>query len=105
MKKFVLAFAVFAAAGLPTIALAGEASTENASPVQMSDDEMDNVTAAGNAFGHETAPGQLRKLSGFEAVQGGGKAFAPGQQKKLSGSLAVQGGGKNFAPGQIRKGL
>ena len=105
MKKFAIAFAVFAAAGLPSLALAGEATGEHAAQVQMSDEEMDNVTAAGNAFGHETAPGQLRKLSGFDVVQGGGKAFAPGQLKKLSGSLAVQGGGKNFAPGQIRKGL
>jgi hypothetical protein len=103
MKKFVLAFAVFAAAGLPTIALAGEATAENASPVQMSDDEMDNVTAAGNAYGHATAPGQLKLQAG---VLGHGKDFAPGQKKhELLGTLSVQGGGKQFAPGQIRKGL
>jgi hypothetical protein len=102
-KCVVLTFVVLTAAALPTFALAGEDAGANASLVQMSDEEMDNVTAAGNAFGHAIAPGQLKKQSGV-TVQGGGKLYAPGQLKKQSG-LRVQGGGKLYAPGQIKKGL
>ena len=105
VKQCVLTFVILTAATLPSFALAAEGAAGNSAPVQMSDMEMDNVTAAGNAFGRETAPGQLRKLSGLKEVAGGGKAFAPGQLKKLSAGAKIQGGGKVFAPGQIRKGL
>jgi hypothetical protein len=85
LRNYVLALAVLAAAGLPSLAMAGATqgnATVAASPAQMNDKEMDNVTAGGNAFGKPTAPGQIKKLSGDTKVQGWGRLYAPGQIKK-----------------------
>jgi len=60
MKKHVLVLAAFAVAALPAVAMAGDAEQANIVPagaIQLSDDEMDNVSAAGKA----DAPGQLMK--------------------------------------------
>ena len=58
MRKYVLTLAVLAAAALPSLAMAGETEQVNAvvaaGPTQMSDGEMDNVTAGappGGNFG------------------------------------------------------
>jgi hypothetical protein len=60
--KYVLALAVFAVVALPVVAMAGDAEQANvvaAGAVQLSDEEMDNVSAAGKA----DAPGQLMKAN------------------------------------------
>jgi hypothetical protein len=61
MRKYVLTLAVLAALPLPGLAMAGDAEQANAvvaaGAVQLSDEEMDNVSAAGKA----NAPGQLMK--------------------------------------------
>jgi len=60
MKKYVLALAAFAVATLPVVAMAGDAeqtSAMAAGAVQLSDQELDNVSAAGKA----SAPGQLMR--------------------------------------------
>ena len=62
MKKYVLALAAFAVAGLPVMAMAGDAEQANAvaaGAVQLSDQELDNVSAAG--LGKAGAPGQLMR--------------------------------------------
>ena len=58
--KYVLALAVFAVVALPVVAMAGDAEQANAvaaGAVQLSDQELDNVSAAGKA----NAPGQLMR--------------------------------------------
>lgn len=62
MRKYVLTL-VLAAVPLPNLARAGDAQQADAivaaGAVQMSDEEMDNVSAAGLALGKNgTAPGQ-----------------------------------------------
>jgi hypothetical protein len=50
MRKYVLILAVIAAASLPTLAMAEDAEHQNPPMAQLSDEEMDKVTAAGSPF-------------------------------------------------------
>jgi hypothetical protein len=90
MRKYVLTLAVLAAAPL-LLAMPGNAQQANsvvaAGAVPLSDEEMDNVSAAGlgdwvaGLFGKDRAPGQkLRALRNSGELAGA--TGAPGQQVK-----------------------
>lgn len=88
--KYVLALAVFAVVALPVVAMAGDAEQANAvaaGAVQLSDQELDNVSAAG--LGRANAPGQLMRaqLSTRSLVQcaHGNSCNAPGKTFGASG--------------------
>jgi hypothetical protein len=104
MRKYVLSLAVLMTASLPSLATAGDAEQANADMagvVQLSDEEMDNVSAAGLAIGKANAPGQqLKALRLSIACDKGKSCSAPG--KNNVGALAVGGqrpGASRFAPG------
>jgi hypothetical protein len=102
MRKYILTLAVLAAAPLPGLAMAADAEQANAvvaaGAVQLSDEEMDNVSAAGLGdwfadvlgWGQDRAPGQKLK-SGQIAIQTEGGSTSPGQYVK------------QYAPGQVKK--
>ena len=85
MRKYVLTLSVLVAASLPNVAMAGDAEQANAviaaGAIQLSDQEMDNVSAAG--LGRSNAPGQLMKLQRSLQVQiqceHGKSCYAPGR--------------------------
>jgi len=119
MRKYVLTLAVLAAAPL-LLAMPGNAQQANsvvaAGAVPLSDEEMDNVSAAGlgdwfadlfGESGKSAAPGQKLK-SGQVAIQKGGggqqaKQYARGQQlKQFRLDTACTGPGKSCsAPGHL----
>jgi hypothetical protein len=95
--KYVFALAVFAVVALPCVAMAGDAEQANAvaaGAVQLSDQELDNVSAAG--LGKAGAPGQLMKQLRLQQslVQcaHGNSCNAPGRTR----------GASSFAPGHNR---
>lgn len=97
MRKYVLTLAVLVAASLPSLAMAVDAEQTDAGifgVVQLSDEEMDNVSAAG--LGKANAPGQLLKQQRLLRVQTvcehGNSCNAPGRTK----------GASSFAPRNIR---
>jgi hypothetical protein len=86
MRKYVLTLAVLAAVPLPSLAMAGDAEQANAvvaaGAVQLSDEEMDNVSAAG--LGKASAPGQLMRanrllLQSQVPCAHGKSCYAPGK--------------------------
>jgi hypothetical protein len=84
MRKYVLILAVLAAVPFPGLAMAGDAEQGNvlaAGAVQLSDQELDNVSAAG--LGKANAPGQLMRaqISTLSLVQcdHGNSCNAPGK--------------------------
>jgi hypothetical protein len=118
MRKYVLTLAVLAAVPL-LLAMPGNAQQANsvvaAGAVPLSDEEMDNVSAAGlgdwfadlfGESGKSAAPGQKLK-SGQVAIQSeggrGARQYARGQQlKQLRLDTACTGPGKSCsAPGHL----
>jgi hypothetical protein len=99
--KYVLALAVFAVVALPVVAMAGDAEQANAvaaGAVQLSDQELDNVSAAGKA----DAPGQLMKA---QLSQLGIPCTGPGKSCNAAGRLQslyaqTNHGASSFAPGR-----
>jgi hypothetical protein len=86
MRKYVLTLAVLAAVPFPGLAMAGDAEQANAvvaaGAVQLSDEEMDNVSAAG--LGKASAPGQLMRanrllLQSQVPCAHGKSCYAPGK--------------------------
>jgi hypothetical protein len=71
MRKYVLTLAVLATVSLPSLAMAGDDEQANAVVVagaaQLSDEQMDNVSAAG--LGKAKAPGQLMKQQRLLRIQ------------------------------------
>jgi hypothetical protein len=90
MRKYILILAVLAAVPFPGLAMAGDAE-QAAGAVQLSDQELDNVSAAG--LGKAGAPGQLMKQLRLQQslVQcaHGNSCNAPGRTR----------GASSFAPG------
>jgi hypothetical protein len=91
--------------------MAGDAEQANAlvaaGAVQLSDEEMDNVSAAG--LGKENAPGQLLKQQRLDLLtvcDGPGKSCsAPGHNKVGAQALGAQSrpGASGFAPGHNKE--
>jgi hypothetical protein len=85
MKKYVFSLAVLMTASLPSLAIAGNAEQANGDMpgvVQLSDEEMDNVSAAGLAIGKANAPGQqLKALRLTSTCDKGKSCSAPGKNK------------------------
>ena len=83
MRKYVLSLAVLMTVSLPSLAIAGDADQANADmagAVHLSDEEMDNVSAAG--LGKANAPGQLLKALRLTITCDKGKSCsAPGKIK------------------------
>jgi hypothetical protein len=85
MRKYVLTLAVLAAVSFPNLAMAGDA--DQASPVtaagavQLSDQELDSVSAAG--LGRANAPGQLMRAQlvtqSLVVCEHGNSCNAPGK--------------------------
>jgi hypothetical protein len=110
MRKYVLTLAVLAVAPL-LLAMPGNAQQANsvvaAGAVPLSDEEMDNVSAAGLALGKNgLAPGQLMKTLQLQlqvetVCQHGRSCYAPGQIKGASTLAAgVNHGNSGSAPGR-----
>jgi hypothetical protein len=106
MRKYVLTLAVLATVPFSGLAMAGEPDPTNtvlaAGAVQLSDEEMDNVSAAGKA----DAPGQLMRTQllqvqvSTECTKPGNSCNAPGRLKSLQAhTLGVAHGASSFAPG------
>jgi hypothetical protein len=89
--KYVLALAVFAVVALPVVAMAGDAEQANvvaAGAVQLSDQELDNISAAG--LGPTNNPGQLMRanrllLQSQVPCAHGKSCYAPGKTFGASG--------------------
>jgi hypothetical protein len=65
MKEYTLILAVVATVAFPGLLMAGnsdEANTAMNGAVQLNDEEMDSVSAAGLGLGKANAPGQQMKL-------------------------------------------
>ena len=97
MRKYVLSLAIVMAGSLPSLAIAANADqtkADTAGVVQLSDEEMDNVSAAG--LGQANAPGQLLKQQRLLRLQSvcehGNSCNAPGRTR----------GASSFAPRNIR---
>jgi hypothetical protein len=109
MRKYVLTLAVLATVPLSGLAMAADADQANAvlaaGAVQLSDEEMDNVSAAGLGNG-KIPPGQQLKLQSLSLSIGcvgpGKSCSAPGHNKLVIQTLGVGGqrpGASGFAPG------
>lgn len=87
MTKTVFALAALAAIGFSGVALAEEAATTPMGPVQMTDSELDGVTAGGHELGVNANP-----QCGIGAGQCGVRAGVP-KRNPVGGDLVDRGEG------------